>query len=369
MGELRSHSRGKNAALRDCSRRFRHPTVQAVELQQLAALVDARLVAFFDAQRARADETSPEVGALMDSVASLTLRGGKRLRAMALYAGYCATRADGDLDPEPALDACCALELLQSYFLIQDDWMDGDEERRGGPSVHAALGRAHNDAKLGAKLAILASDLGSGAAWELIARAPFPPARLPEALAAFGQMHFEVIAGQHLDLLTHPNVELVHQLKSGSYTVRGPLRLGAVLGNAAREQLDALERFGAPIGVAFQLRDDILGTFGDPSAVGKPVGNDIRAGKRTALVAEARKTLDTAQTRTLERVLGNAEASDAEIAEVAQLLIASGARERIEARALALLAQADAVLATAPLAPAGVTLLRTLAERLVQRSA
>jgi geranylgeranyl diphosphate synthase type I len=344
--------------------------VQAVELQQLAALVDARLVAFFDAQRARADETSPELGALMDSVASLTLRGGKRLRAMALYAGYCATRADGDLDPEPALDACCALELLQSYFLIQDDWMDGDEERRGGPSVHAALSRAHgDDNRLGAKLAILASDLGSGAAWELIARAPFPPARLPEALAAFGQTHFEVIAGQQLDLLTHPNVELVHQLKSGSYTVRGPLRLGALLGNATQQQLDALERYGAPIGVAFQLRDDILGTFGDPSAVGKPVGNDLRAGKRTALVAEARKTLDVAQTRTLERVLGNADATDADVAEVAQLLIASGARERIEARALALLAQADAVLTTAPLAPAGVALLRTLAERLVQRSA
>jgi geranylgeranyl diphosphate synthase type I len=343
--------------------------VQAVELQQLAALVDARLVAFFEAQRTRADATSPEVGVLMDAVASLTLRGGKRLRAMALYAGYCAARGDGDMDPEPALDAAAALELLQSYFLIQDDWMDGDEERRGGPSVHAALGRAHADPKLGAKLAILASDLGGGAAWELIARAPFLPARMQEAMAAFGQMHFEVIAGQHLDLLTHPNVELVHQLKSGSYTVRGPLRLGALLGNASAEQLDALERFGAPVGVAFQLRDDVLGTFGDPSSVGKPVGNDLRAGKRTALIAEARKTLDEEQTRTLDRVLGNAAASDADVAEVTQLLLASGARERVEARALGLLAQADAALATAPLSPIGVTLLRTLAERLVQRTA
>src|SRR5687767_10372951 len=72
--------------------------MQAVELEQLAALVDARLVAYFEAARARSDAASPEAGALMDAVAALTLRGGKRLRAMALYAGYCAASARGDLD-------------------------------------------------------------------------------------------------------------------------------------------------------------------------------------------------------------------------------------------------------------------------------
>jgi geranylgeranyl diphosphate synthase, type I len=246
--------------------------------------------------------------------------------------------------------------------------MDGDEERRGGPSVHAALGARLGDRALGASLAILTSDIAGGFAWELIASAPFPSARTREAMLAFGQMHFEVVAGQQLDLLGHTNVELVHQLKTGSYTVRGPLRLGALLADASAEQLAALERFGTPLGVAFQLRDDLLGTFGAHGEVGKPVGNDLRAGKRTALIAEARTTLDADQTRALERVLGNAQASDAEVAEVTRVLLASGARERLEARALALLAEADAVLATAPLAAPGVALLRTLAARLVQRT-
>jgi len=62
--------------------------MQAVELQQLAALVDTRLVAYFEAARARADAVSPEAGTLTDAIAAFTLRGGKRLRAMALYAGY-----------------------------------------------------------------------------------------------------------------------------------------------------------------------------------------------------------------------------------------------------------------------------------------
>jgi geranylgeranyl diphosphate synthase, type I len=342
--------------------------MQAVELQQLAALVDARLVAYFDSARARADAISPEAGVLTDAIAAFTLRGGKRLRAMALYAGYCAALRENDFDPAEVLDAAAALELLQSYLLIQDDWMDGDEERRGGPSVHAALGAKLGDRQLGASLAILASDFASGFAWELISSAPFPRSRVREVFAAFGQMHFEVVAGQQLDLLGHTNVELVHQLKTGSYTVRGPLRLGALLADASAEQLDALERFGAPLGVAFQLRDDLLGTFGAQGEVGKPVGNDLRAGKRTALIAEARNTLDAEQTRALERVLGNAQASDHEVAEVTRVLLASGASERLEARALALLAEADAVLASAPLTAPGVTLLRTLASRLVQRT-
>jgi len=342
--------------------------MQAVELQQLAALVDARLVAYFDSARARADAISPEAGMLTDAIAAFTLRGGKRLRAMALYAGYCAACREDDFDPAEVLDAAAALELLQSYLLIQDDWMDGDEERRGGPSVHAALGAKLGDRQLGASLAILASDFASGFAWELIATAPFPRSRVREAFAAFGQMHFEVVAGQQLDLLAHTDVELVHQLKTGSYTVRGPLRLGALLADASAEQLDALERFGTPLGVAFQLRDDLLGTFGAQGEVGKPVGNDLRAGKRTALIAEARNTLDAEQTRALERVLGNARATDQEIAEVTAVLLASGASERLEARALTLLAEADAVLASAPLTAPGVTRLRTLAARLVQRT-
>src|SRR5262245_16360964 len=121
----------------------------------MVAGVEARLQAFFAAERARGAAVSPEAGALISALAELTLRGGKRLRAVALYAGYCAVHHD--FDPGPTLDAAAALELLQSYFLIQDDWMDGDEERRGGPAVHAALSRAHANPQLGASLAILAA--------------------------------------------------------------------------------------------------------------------------------------------------------------------------------------------------------------------
>jgi geranylgeranyl diphosphate synthase type I len=342
-------------------------TGQKAPFAPIVAAVNARLDAFLSEQEAVAAKTSPRAPELVAALAELTRRGGKRLRPVVLYAGYRA--AGGGEDVTPTLDASASLELLQTYLLIQDDWMDGDDERRGGPSVHAALRSAHRDAHLGASLAILAGDLAAGFAFELIARAPFPSGRLQEALAAYGRMHFEVVCGQQLDLCKHEDVALTHQLKTGSYTVRGPLALGALLAGASAEQLAALERFGAPIGIAFQLRDDLLGTFGDKAAVGKPVGADLRSGKRTALVAEAFDILPAQERGPLERVLGKADASDAEILAATTLLERSGARQRVESRLDTLSRQAQDALNDPSLAPAGRTLLTDLLDVLLRRNA
>ncbi len=335
-------------------------------MQRVVERVNARLSVLFAHKRVLAQRTSPEAGELVDAVAELTMRGGKRLRPAALHAGFVAVKPDGD--PSCTLEVSAALELLQTYFLIQDDWMDDDEQRRGGPSVHVALGRRRGDPQLGANLAILAGDLACGFAWELVAAAPLPPARLRDALEAFGHMHFEVVCGQQLDLLGHDDVALVHQLKTGSYTVRGPLRLGALLGDASAEQLAALERFGAPVGLAFQLRDDLLGAFGSKVALGKPVGNDLRSGKRTALLEEARALLSAEQTAAIDAVLGNASASEKALARATEALLGSGARERLEQRIAELLEQAREALERGPFGAEGTAMLMGLAEQLAHRT-
>jgi geranylgeranyl diphosphate synthase type I len=233
--------------------------------------------------------------------------------------------------------------------------------------VHAALGRKYADPHLGASLAMLAADLASGFAWELAAAAPFSAPRLREGLTAFGRMHFEVVCGQQLDLLEHDDVALVHQLKTGSYTVRGPCMLGALLGDASAAQLDALDRFGTPLGLAFQLRDDLLSAFGQHTAIGKPVGNDLRAGKRTALVSEARASLSGNDLEQFEAVLGNPEATPEALARVTDALLAAGVRDRLEARVASLLAEAHAALSGAPFGAEGVAMLGELADKLAQR--
>ena len=74
-------------------------------------------------------------------------------------------------------------------------------------------------------------------------------------------------------------------LKGGSYTVEGPLLIGAALAGASSEIEDALTRFGAPLGEAFQLRDDL--DDGDaPAGIGRETV--------VALVANAKTALDPA---------------------------------------------------------------------------
>jgi geranylgeranyl diphosphate synthase type I len=160
----------------------------------------------------------------------------------------------------------------------------------------------------------------------------------------------------------------MHDLKTGSYTVSGPLRLGAVLGDASAAQLDALARFGKPVGLAFQLRDDLLGVFGDPKKTGKPVGNDLRVGKCSSLVAEARKTLDGGDRAALDWALGNPDAGDDAIARALELLVRSGARDRVEKRLRELTAQARAALADTALVRKGASMLGELCDRMVDRS-
>lgn len=342
-----------------------NPTVQGDWLRGVTTRVNAHLERLLADKRAEARNVSPHAGELIDAVSELTLRGGKRLRPAAAYAAFSAV--GGDSDDDGWLQLAASLELLQSYFLIQDDWMDGDDQRRGGPSVHIAFARQRGHVHLGASLAILAADLSAGLSWELLALAPFPQPRLRDAFAAFARMHAEVIYGQQLDLLSHRDVALVHQLKTGSYTVRGPLLLGALLGDASRDQLDALERFGTPLGLAFQLRDDLLGAFGDDARTGKPARIDLRHGKHTALIAEARVTLSGVEREQFDRAFGNADASDSELERAQVALLGSGARERLEAKVGELTREARAALDGSTLQPAGVRLLLDVARQLTER--
>ncbi|HKU42772.1 MAG TPA: polyprenyl synthetase family protein [Polyangiales bacterium] len=331
---------------------------------QVVLRVNDHLTAFFADKRAQLAGLTPHAFELVDAAAELTMRGGKRLRCLLMFAAF--RSAGGEDRVERLLDAMASIELLQTYLLIQDDWMDDDTQRRGGPAVHAAFAEQRKNPKLGASLGILTSDLAAGFAFELLHRTAVGAVRAGEILAAYDELHREVLCGQQLDLLQHSEVEHTHDLKSGSYSVRGPMRVGALIANASAEQLAVLERFGRPLGVAFQLRDDLLGTFGDPRLTGKPAGHDLRAGKNTTLVREARGLMDAAGLALLDRVLGNQAASPAELADATRAIESSGARARVEARLAALANQAEEALRS-PLSAEGLAMLRELLNLVVLR--
>jgi geranylgeranyl diphosphate synthase type I len=90
-----------------------------------------------------------------------------------------------------------------------------------------------------------------------------------------------------------------------------------------------LSAFGLPLGEAFQLRDDLLGVFGSEDVTGKPVGDDLREGKLTPLLAAAVARADGDSARRLERVGGHDLATE-EIAAIRELLVTTGAVDEIE---------------------------------------
>ncbi|HVW28482.1 MAG TPA: polyprenyl synthetase family protein [Polyangiaceae bacterium] len=328
--------------------------------------VDTRLAGLLDAKVDAAGEQDVEVLEMVRAFRDLCLRGGKRLRAALLVAGYRAASASADL--EPALDAGVAIELLHAYFLVHDDWMDRDDTRRGGPAVHKILSERYDSARLGEASAILAGDLGVALATEALARVDVPASRLPRVFAAFAQMQADAVAGQQIDVIARgEDVEKTYTLKTGSYTVAGPLRMGALLAGGSPELISALERFALPAGVAFQLRDDLLSAFGDPSETGKPFANDIRSGKRTALIQRAFELAKGKDKKALAGAWGNARAGVKLLREATDILTRCGARAAVEERISELSARALASVDVPELAEARRTLLLGAVDALTDR--
>src|SRR4051794_11004647 len=145
--------------------------------------VDQRLRGFLETRLDVARRQGPEVLEMVSAVRDLCLRGGKRLRPALLVAGYRAASETADL--EPALEAGVALELLQAYLLIHDDWMDGDLVRRGGPAVHAQLAKRFRSERKGHASGILAGDYAAAVALEALSHVEMRGKVALSALACF----------------------------------------------------------------------------------------------------------------------------------------------------------------------------------------
>jgi len=340
----------------------------AALLSDVEIEVSARLRQVLADSRRQATRQGADVRHMVSEVGSLTLRGGKRLRAtLCMLGGLCVSVRPAR---EPLLEAGVALELLQSYFLIHDDWMDGDALRRGGPTTHVALSSRFASSAVGERAAILAGDHAAGLAQLQLSLLSAPPGRTVKALRTFAAMQLDAIAGQQRDLVARPKgAELTYQLKTSSYTVTGPLVLGAELAGAREATLSVLRSFGKPAGIAFQLRDDLLGAFGDPRVTGKPRGADLMAAKATPLLEHGRRLLSGAARQRLERVVGHRQASVKDVEVALSELERSGAKALVERRIEHLRAQAAGSLGSRSITPKGRELLHGALDRLLERHA
>ena len=309
----------------------------------------------------KAEKLAPDAGAVMRALFDLATRGGKRLRPALVSAANLACSGDG----AAVIECGVALEVIQAYLLIHDDWMDNDDVRRGGPSVHASLRKAFGDQHAGDACAVLAGDYAQGLALDLMTQARVPPVRMVAAVRELASMLTDVVTGQILDVRMAGAVETIHRLKTSSYTTRAPLALGAILAGADASVVAGLRAAGEPMGVAFQLQDDLLGTFGDPKKTGKSARSDLKQGKRTAIIAELEG--DAEAQKLLPRVLGVADAKDADVDALVERMVSSGAKTRVEARRAELVAQASAEIDRLAIDSEGKRLLHEAAGALAKR--
>lgn len=305
---------------------------------QVKPRVERQLRRQLSAELRKLRALGPEATLACEALSNVSLQGGKRLRAALVFAGG-ETFGKGSLSRD-LLRIATAVEVLHSYFLVHDDWIDGDLLRRGAPSAHAQLRRVFGQS-LGDSAAILAGDWGATIANRWLFDVGLPGPRMTHMLRAFAAMQLAAINGQLRDVLAcDDRIEQTYQLKTASYTVEGPLMLGALASGASAQELKVISQFSRPAGVAFQLRDDLMGLFGTEEATGKPFASDLRAGKRTSVALHALANATGSDKRAIKLVFGCAKASTRQLREAVAAIERTGSREQAELRIAKLVSKA-----------------------------
>lgn len=312
------------------------------------------------AVRKIADDTYALVGSYLDGCKYVTephLREiggcylehrGKCLRPALLT--FCCQAAGGD--GNVSRHAAAAVEMFHTWTLMHDDIIDHDDVRRGCPAAHVRgsllgagdLALEHDLAgEYGQCLAILGGDLLHGLAADMLMASECRPAvALGLARRMNAKLCPELLSGEQLDVrlshvqwrqITEEAIMEMMRLKTGAL-LAFCAEAGVALGEGRLPEDSAmandLASFAHLCGLAFQMKDDILGVFGDETKFGKPIGSDIREGKRTVLMLKTFENSSPASCQCLMEMLGRADADEEEIAKAREIVSASGAAKAVE---------------------------------------
>ena len=204
--------------------------------------------------------------------------GGKRIRPTLMLLAYNLYKDD----PESILMPACALETYHNYTLLHDDLMDNADLRRGHETVHK---------RWNANTAILSGDSMLVLAYQRMAQVPAE--KLAQVLDCFTETALEIGEGQEYDMAFETRndvreeeyIEMI-RLKT-SVLLACATKIGAILADAPKEDVENLYRFGERMGLAFQLQDDLLDVYGDSKVFGKAIGGDITSNKKTYMLINA----------------------------------------------------------------------------------
>lgn len=226
-------------------------------------------------------------------------RQGKYIRATLIIL----TAEAMGIPTEKSLLTAAAWQASEDWILIHDDWYDKSLERRGGPTLHL---------KYNPELAVNAGDaihilqwkmltdnhllLGADTTFKLLDEAERVLSRTMLGQSA------EVLWNQSWQNLSDEEYFFVVDGKTSNYTIAGPMRLGAIIGQASSSQLQLIQEFGKLLGRAFQIRDDYLDATSNFKGL-KQQGNDIYESKRTIMLGHLLRTASEEDKKQLQNIL------------------------------------------------------------------
>jgi len=291
---------------------------------------NARAVSKYLLSRIRGE---PEI--LYKAAAHLIENGGKRLRP---YMVIKSCQVLGGTAGR-AMFAAGAIEMVHNFTLVHDDIMDNDEMRHGVPTVH----RKYDDA-----LAILAGDVLFSKAFQTAAQSTIPPKRSMEILSRLSKACVEVCEGQVLDVKMAEGRRIPTQKQYTAMIGKKTAALfdvscamGAICAGGRPKDIANLSSFGRNLGIAFQITDDLIGVTGDPKITKKPVGNDLREGKKSLPIVMAISKSKGSDRKAILKCFGNPKASRGDLRKGADAIGRLGIEGAVRSRASGYAARAE----------------------------
>ena len=265
---------------------------------------------------------------LYDAAGHLIINGGKRLRP---YMVIKSCQILGGKTSK-AMPAASAVEMVHNFTLVHDDIMDNDEMRHGVPTVHK---------KFGMPVAILAGDVLFSKAFQIISDSKLSGNAMTQIISRLATACVEVCEGQIMDIKMAEGgkipsqseyIKMIGKKTAALFDVS--CAMGAICATNKTTDVTNLSSFGNNLGIAFQITDDLIGVMGDPKITKKPVGNDLREGKKSLPILMAIKLAKGKNKTIILKAFGNQKASKNDVKKAVDVIRALGIEENVRSQAL-----------------------------------
>ena len=228
--------------------------------------------------------------------------------------------------------AASAVEMVHNFTLVHDDIMDNDEMRHGVPTVHK---------KFGMPIAILAGDVLFSKAFQIISESKLSPNANTHLISRLAKACVDVCEGQLLDIKMADEkriptaaeyITMIGKKTAALFDVS--CAMGAICATNKPKDISNLSTFGRNLGIAFQITDDLIGVMGDPKVTKKPVGNDLREGKKSLPILMAIKLAKGNEKKIILKAFGNSKISKKDLNRAVEVIRSLGIEEKVRNQAL-----------------------------------